>query len=215
MTKTSARAQAGYTLIELLIVLALLGLISLAIAGGFRFGARAWERTESAIGAGETARGGHAALSALLGHIYPRARDALGTEPQSFEATAERIAFLADASAPFPARGVWRYTLSVERGKDGAALTLLQRSEHGPVAAREEVLLTGAKQIVFAFAEVKDGAVNWTDTWSGETTLPALIRVRVIFPPGGGTWPDLIVRPAIDRAANCIFDPVSFECRRG
>ncbi len=215
MTKTIVRGQAGYTLIELLIVLALLGLISLAIAGGFRFGARAWERTERAIGAGEAARGGHAALSALLGHIYPRARDALGTEPPSFEATAERIAFLADASAPFPARGVWRYTLSVKRGQDGAALLLSQQSEHGPIAAREEVLLTGAKQVLFAFADVKDGTVSWTDTWSGQANLPALIRVRVVFPPGGGTWPDLIVRPAIDRAANCIFDPVSFDCRRG
>jgi prepilin-type N-terminal cleavage/methylation domain-containing protein len=65
--------QRGYSLVELVVVLALLGLISLAIAGSLRFGARVWERTEQEIGATETARGGHALLGTLLSHVYPRA----------------------------------------------------------------------------------------------------------------------------------------------
>ena len=210
-----ARTDAGYSLVELLIVLALLGLISLAIASGFRLGTRAWERTEREIGAGETARGGHTALEGLLSRIYPRAADPVVAEAPAFEGDAGKIFFLADASAPFPARGVWRYTLATVRGQDGVALRLSQQSEHGPTAARDEILLDGAKQIAFAYGTIKDGALTWADSWSGQGPLPALIRVRVAFPPGGGTWPDLIVRPKIDRAANCIYDPVSFECRRG
>ena len=207
--------EAGYTLVELLIVLALMGLISLAIAGGLRFGARTWEKTEQTVGASETARGGHAVLTSLLSRLYPRTPDAAQPQAAAFEGGADRMTFLADAAAPFPAEGVARFTLAVRRDRGTSSLLLTQESERGPSAKVEEVLFDNAARIVFSYAEVGEGVVTWTDTWTGRERMPALIRVRVAFPPGAGRWPDLIVRPAIDRAANCIYDPVSFECRRG
>ena len=36
----------GFTLVELLVVLALVSLISLALAGSLRFGGRVWERVQ-------------------------------------------------------------------------------------------------------------------------------------------------------------------------
>lgn len=207
------RGQAGYSLIELLIVLALLGLISLASAGSLRFGARVWERTEREIAATETARGGHALLGTLLSHLYPRAA-AEGSET-AFDGSAERTTFLTDASSAFGAGGIARVTLSVKKERGAVALVLGFEAEEGASSAQEEVLFNGAERIAFAYAEIKDGTVVWADSWTGKTSFPALIRVRTTFPKGARAWPDLIVRPRIDRAPNCIFDPVSFGCRNG
>lgn len=207
------RNQAGYSLVELMVVLALLGLISLAIAGSLRFGARVWERTEQEVAATETARGGHAFLGTLLSHVYPRAV-ADGSDA-AFDGSAERMTFLTDASSAYGGGGIARVTLSLRKERGAVALMLSHQDEEGALSAQDEVLFAGAERVAFAYAEIKDGGVAWTDTWTGKTSFPALIRVRVAFPKGAGTWPDLIVRPRIDRAPNCVFDPVSFGCRNG
>src|SRR5690242_3810902 len=41
--------QDGYTLIELLVAMLLLGLVGLTITGGIQFGARVWEHSETNI----------------------------------------------------------------------------------------------------------------------------------------------------------------------
>ncbi|MFM9862307.1 MAG: type II secretion system protein J [Micropepsaceae bacterium] len=207
------RNQAGYSLIELVIVLALLGLISVAIAGSLRFGSRVWERTEQEISATETARGGHALLGTLLSHLYPRAA-AEGSDT-AFDASADRMTFLTDASSAYGAGGVARITFSVKKQRGGVALLLSHQDEQGGASAEEDVLVAGADGVSFAYGEVKDGVITWSDAWTAKTSFPALIRVRVALPKGKGVWPDLIVRPRIDRAPNCIFDPVSFGCRNG
>jgi general secretion pathway protein J len=199
--------QAGYSLVELMIVLALIGMITLAIASGLRFGARAWERTEHEVAAAETARGGHALLTTLLGHIYPRATAEGGQV--AFEGASDRMSFLADA------HGLTRFALGLKREGGGWSLVLTEHPEQGAVEERQEVLFTGAERIEFAYAELNGGTPAWSDTWSAKPGMPALIRVRVAFPPGTGHWPDLIVHPGIDRAATCIYDPVSFQCRNG
>ena len=199
--------QAGYSLVELMIVLALIGLITLAIASGLRLGARAWERTEREVAATEMARGGHALLTTLLGHIYPRG--AADSGQVAFEGAGDRMSFLADA------HGLTRFALSLKSERNGLSLVLTEHPEQGAAIERQEVLFSGAERIEFAYAGIDAGAVAWSDAWSAKPGIPALIRIRVKFPPGAGRWPDLIVRPRIDRAANCIYDPVSFQCRNG
>jgi general secretion pathway protein J len=211
-----ANAQAGYSLVELLIVLALLGLISLAIAGGMSFGTRVWERAEQEVSTTERATGGHALLRALLSNVYPRKSGEAGSEQHvAFEGTRDHMTFLVAASAQLGDTGIAQLALTIERDAGAATLTLSSHAETSGEGDRKERLLADAKDISFAYAESIDGALNWTDAWQLRGTLPVLIRVRASLPPGKGRWPDLIARPRIDRAAGCIFDPVSFECRRG
>ena len=51
MIGTARRAEAGFTLLELLVSMTLLALLAIAMFGSLRFGARAWDRSE-AHGAG-------------------------------------------------------------------------------------------------------------------------------------------------------------------
>jgi general secretion pathway protein J len=212
-----AGVQAGYSLVELLVVVALMGLIAVAISGGMRFGARVWERTENAVQSGDLARGGHAFLGALLSHVYPRRPDPNKPDrAPPFAGAADRMEFVAVAPSSLRVSGLARISLAAERAGNQSSLSISYRAERGPVAERREVLLTGAREIDFAYGKVVEGAVHWTSAWQGEEKPPALIRIRMSFPPESGvSWPDLVVRPLIDRDAACIFDPVSSDCRRG
>ena len=212
-----ARPQAGYSLIELLVVLALIGLMAIAMSGGIHFGARVWERTESDVEGGEIARSGHALLRSLLASVSPRQPDPNRKgEAPAFSGARDRITFLVAAPASLGALGVARVELTARRDGRVASLAISYRAERGPANAQQHIVLTGAREIVFSYARISGGALAWSDHWQLPGAVPALIRVRAAFPPGSGvSWPDLIVRPNLDRDAACIFDPVSFGCRHG
>lgn len=206
------RDQAGYSLVELLVVLALLGLIAIAISGGMSFGARVWERTESEVARVETARGGHAYLRNLLSHVYPRvANEGQGL---AFAGSRDGVTFLS-LPATGDSAGVARMTLRLLRDGAGLSLVLEQANERGIGDKREDVLLRDAREVQFAYGEVTGGAIAWSDNWRDRSQLPTLIRVRIVFRDARGRWPDLVVRPRIARPANCIYDAVSFACRNG
>ena len=211
------KAQAGYSLVELLVVLALVGLIAMAISGGIRFGVRVWERTETLVEGDELARGGQTMLRALFSHLYPRQRTSDDrADEDAFSGERSRVAFVAVMPPSFNVNGLARVVLTAEGDANAMALVVVYQGERGPSNTQKLKLFAGAKEIAFAFAEPSDGAVVWKDTWLEKTTMPALIRVRVTFSADArATWPDLIVRPLLDRDASCIFDPVSFDCRNG
>lgn len=212
-----SHGQSGYSLVELLVVLALLGLIAIAINGGVRFGARVWERTESEVEGGELARGGQALLRDVLSRIYPHEPDPNApSEPAAFTGEKDRMEFRAVASSAFGGAGLARMSLAATRDRNTMSLSITHAPERGPAAEENGVLLSGARDISFAYARIADGAIVWNESWAGQPGVPVLIRVRVLFAPGApGKWPDLIVRPRIDKDAACIYDPVSFGCRRG
>src|SRR5262245_7569746 len=104
--------EEGYSLIELLIVLALLSLIAMLISGGMRFGARAWEVTENEVAIGESVRGGQTVLRDLLSRLDPLESEASDPNtPPSFVGERDRMEFRSLA----PSGGVARVALAVER----------------------------------------------------------------------------------------------------
>lgn len=206
--------QSGYSLVELLVVLALLGLIAIAVSGGLSFGARVWERTERTVSSAELSGGGHQVLRALLSGVHPRKTGEAGqTRTVEFDGARERMALLTASSAQLGASGIAKVTLVVERTGGAANLKLTLESEVDGLPPRIVTLVSGAQAIEFAYGDTGGGAVAWSDTWASRATPPPLIRIRVRPTPGQPAWPELVVRTRIDRPADCIFDPVSFECR--
>lgn len=208
--------QSGYSLVELLVVLALLGLIAIAVSGGLSFGARVWERTERHVSSAELSGGGHQVLRALLSGFYPRKTGEAGQERTvEFEGARERMSLLTAASAQLGESGIAKVTLSVERKDGTASLKLTLQPEVEGLPPRIATLVDDAQAIAFSYGEAGGAAVTWSETWTSRAKPPALIRIRVRSAPGQPAWPELVVRTRIDRPAGCIFDPVSFECRNG
>lgn len=214
--RKSAGDQRGYSLAELLVVLALLGMIAVAMTGGMRFGTRLWERSQSLSEQHDTASGAQALLRTIFQRIIPRDLDpGIDNDPYLFRATPVSMSFTAVSPAAVDASEVARFELHVSGAPGNRSLSLVWSSLSGRKVRHVQKLASGARDVEFVFASLdQNGNLVWRKDWVDETGAPALVVIRVRDKTGSAeTWPELIVRPRISREPTCIYDPVSFGCR--
>lgn len=206
--------DAGFTLVESLAALVIVGLLGLLIAVGASRAAMWAARPDQTSGwtSVEAAQG---YLRARLERGFPYV-GVLTSPPQiDFDGLADQADFMAPAAAARGPDALWRYHLALDPNGD---LVLYGRSDLAIDQQRyseRQVLLRGAGALGLAYfgPSPPDGLARWQDRWSGQQTLPWLVRVRVDFPPGDPRrWPDLIVRPAAQLDSACVVDPSTGNC---
>ena len=121
------QGQAGFTLIELLVALTLVSLMSVAMFGGLRFGARTWEvgtsRSEEineVILVQELLRR-HLVQLATLDQVRQRSE-----EHPIFEGDSQSVHFLAPLSAHVGVNGLYQFELSLEDGEEGSQRLMIR-----------------------------------------------------------------------------------------
>ena len=203
------KSQAGFTLLELLISMTLLAMLFVLLFGGLRFGMRAWERGTSTADAVDQVRIAQDILRREIARSCPRRLAAAGPQdiPRvDFTGEATGLAFL--APAPGAGGGAPCVATSLSVAADGRLKQLVLYINRTGTA-----LLRGVQGIALSY-RAGDGV--WRDGWSGETTLPALVRLRVTFPKGDNrVWPELFIAPRISAEADCTYDPATKSCRGG
>jgi general secretion pathway protein J len=211
------RSERGYSLIELLVVLALMGLLAIAMSGGIRFGAKVWERTGAQVELLEQTQGAQVLLRSLLSNLAPRLFDPGNPNEDTFVGDSRRMSFTAPLPSSLGQGGLARFDVTASSENGATTLVIAWTPRHGAAVQTKQLLVRGTGAIAFSYAAVDaTGTIAWTDSWAADAGTPALIRIRADFAQSAAIrWPDLIVRARIDRDSSCIFDPVSFECRRG
>jgi general secretion pathway protein J len=201
---TCRRAEGGFTLLELLIAITLLGLLLAALFGGLRLGARAWERSEERLDQSARLQVVHNFLRDRLAQAYPLEREE-GAERSTlvFAGDADTLQFVT-LMPEYLGAGFAEFTLAVDDQSEVMNLVVRWR-RFDPVdlpPADEEpqvkVLLEDIERLEIAYfgALGQDQPALWHDQWLEVRQLPQLVRIRVIFPPGDPRiWPDLIVQP--------------------
>jgi general secretion pathway protein J len=215
-------AQAGFTLLELLVAIVLLSLLSLVLTSSLRFGLTAWARGAEHVERIDNELLAQEILRHIVGDAYPYF---VTTDPTQgfgyvdFAGTSHSLRFLASAPAALGGRGRVRFTIALERGStrggDLIVATVPELADASAEPARK-ILMSNVESVAFAYFGRKrsDPAPTWHDAWSGEPTLPQLVRVRVRLPSGHARlWPDLILAPRITADVGCVHDPLTKRCR--
>lgn len=204
------RKSAGFTLIELMVGLVLVGLILAALGGALRTGILASELVES-----RTERIGDIRLiQAFLRRQIQSARPVswTGTGPNrrkiftAFDGAQNAVSFI--GFMPPAAGRAGLHQVRIQRR--GGNLVLIKRITSGERQrfdfsrnADQTVLLSGISRLRFGYfgASARDAEPRWHDKWTSLARLPELVKIDVDFVDSGpGAWPQLVAQPMIASA---------------
>ncbi len=199
------KGQDGFTLVELLIAVMLLGLIMLIAGGGLTTGLRVWEGGSVKAERAAELMGVQRLLRKELSALRP-IRSARKGQQQVLllKGTDRSLTFLTSLPDYLGSGGLHRVTYFLERGELKMSWSLYQRETDfvRPSKSKEtRTLLTDVASLKFEyFSRSGNGRTGrWSDKSDLFDVLPELIRVKVSFSDDtNGVWPDLVVAPRID-----------------
>ncbi len=188
-------AQAGFTLLEVLVATVVLGLLLAGLAGGTRLGVRAWATQERVVARRAQLDAVDRTLRTLIGGMDPGYR----ADPPGIRGTAHAMVFTATLpQGATLAAGVSDRRAEVRLEVDASHRLLLRWTPAvharrlSPPPLHETVLLDGVAGLDLAFWRESGGGA-WLGAWEGRAP-PSLVRLRIV-PDGGGSWPAIVVAP--------------------
>jgi general secretion pathway protein J len=196
---------AGFTLLELLIGVAVLGLLMGMLFGGLRLASHQVEWRTARLDRGSRVSLVQAFVRRSLADARPleiagpRAGVAGPAVALAFDGTAEELEFVGPAPESAGSGGLELIGLGLVRHGAGGALSLRVRAyDAGAGGAtaplRETLVLEGVRQAQFAYFGVTAGErePRWHESWRQLPYLPALVRLTLTL-SGGEKVPDLVV----------------------
>jgi general secretion pathway protein J len=188
--------QAGFTLLEILVALVVLGFLLVGLTQGVRFGLRAWE-TETRL---VDMRADLDGVERLLRAMFSEADPGEFNEPANFKGGAHAVNFL--SRLPMVIGGLPLREAEVALGVDTRHRLVLRSTPH-PHAERlvpagpplESVLLEGVDHIDLSYRRWPEQGGGWVAAWTG-SNLPVQLSLKIVFVTGDRRhWPDMIVTP--------------------
>jgi len=208
---SSQRAYArGFTLLEMTVVLLLVALMSSVIIQGLSFGMRTYAQVVKGNDANWDAFLAQRFLRGAIETAYPfdpRRRD---NKAYGLEGTSSQLSISAAMARSAVPGALNRYELSVvvdEHRRDLLLTWQPDRNGSSGAPVHREILVKNIERLELSYAACGTGNNQWLDVWQGHQTLPALVRVRVIFPMSDlRQWPELIVAPRVTHDATSWVD---------
>lgn len=185
--------HAGFTILELLVALVVMGMLMVLLDKGVAAGVTAWSAQSRVIGGQQDLDAVSRVLRGLVEQIDPgteRKRLRLGAGPHAVSFATE----LSLGTTPLRRRTIDATVLLnnhqlVLRWTPRAHAIRLQP----PPSPIETELVGGVEQLEIAYQQV--GSTRWRSDWPGDE-LPGLIRFRLVFAAGDRRhWPEIVAAP--------------------
>jgi general secretion pathway protein J len=225
MRRGPATGEDGFTLLELLIALALLGLLMTLIFGGLRLGARAWTAVDhQTVGASDLGAVQDILRRATAGAYPVFASADLADWTVDFDGQTDSLVLVTSLPEAVEAdiRARERFSL-VQDGQSRSLVMAWRLDLPSPgagdalLAENRVVLLDHVRSIRFAYFGPPDEHTgpDWQESWSGRTRLPNLVRVQIERDDASlPRWPELVAEPKATATPACLYDPMDGSCRR-
>lgn len=208
----------GFTLVEVLVVMALLSAVMLALGSALRTVAQAEERIDQRLGRADEMRIAVAFVRSTLGRIS--GRKVVGPPPSTaavlFAADRSSLAWIGIMPARYGAGGRYFFRLAVEPDQQQQAALMVRFKPWVDAAvfpdwsgAEARVLAKNLTGVAMSYMDTEEG-VSWTSTWTAKDRLPDLLRIEVETAAGG--WPPLIIPMRLlvtsdPRSGGAVFGP--------
>ena len=187
----------GFTLLEVLVAIVVLGLLLLGLAQGTSFGLLTFNQQTRLM----ERRTDLDAVYRTLRHLIEHARPGTEWEPLLFVGTAHSVIFT--TVVPFQTDMSPSRRADVELLVDSMHRLILVWTPHlhairiGPPPAPAAVpVLPGVARLDLNYWPAKGG--GWTPVWN-DPIPPRLVRIRVVFSDTSELgWPDLLSAPMLD-----------------
>ena len=201
--------ERGFTLVELLVATTLLGLIMMALFGGLRFGTAVWQAGEARADRISELQAVQGFLERQIERTQPVRRSGqAGRRELLFDGLSDSLSFVSLMPEHLGIAGYYLFELHAPTDLDSGRLVMRRQlvqpgaSEVESVGEPEErVLIDGVSRLEIAYfgAMRPQDAPVWQDRWVDATTLPWLVRIRVVFEEDDRrTWPELVVAPRVE-----------------
>ncbi|QBQ53539.1 prepilin-type N-terminal cleavage/methylation domain-containing protein [Nitrosococcus wardiae] len=187
----------GFTLVELLIAMTLVGMMLVILFSGLRLATRSWEAAEQKLEVVEKQR----VIEGLFRRQIREQKLLFFNDPEqgqtmTFAGTAEAMQFVAPLLTRLGLGGL--YWITFEVVKEGGESHLMMswrpyRPEGQETTGRErEVLLEAVEEIAFSYFGKKavGEAPEWYERWEDTQRPPQLVRLQVRTQEA--EWPELI-----------------------
>ena len=181
----------GFTLVELLIAMAIVGALVAIAFGGLRVAVSSWRQGEDRAEAHQHVRSVALILARAVSASYPYlASRSQGPDPVVlFAGTETKLEFVTQA-APFPGAIPIAFTavvLTLEEGGEPGLVVRQRALPNREPFSEAEVVYRDPTVTTLKFAYLEDG--GWKDTWDGgeARTTPKGVRITVATTLNGRT----------------------------
>ena len=217
--------QRGFTLIEMVVAMTILGTMLMLLYSGLSFALRSWDASDVNGRRTMDRRIGENFLRREIAELFPmRWKDPV-TLKVAFEGDARHMRFVSSRPAGITMGGLSLVSLDVEDdAKDRRSRNLVMRrampddeaKDFGPLDKAEtvSVLIANVDAVDFSYfgSENDFAEPRWVDDWTYPSRVPQMVRLRVKTSEGT-SLPDIVVRTMLGEEAGCLENSFQRLCR--
>lgn len=194
----SPRTSAGFTLVEILVVMTLLSVVMLALGAAMRTMAQTETRVDERLQHADEMRVAANFLSSSLSRISPRKSEVttrVGSSLYLFVGAPDTVMWIGVMPARYGAGGRHFFRLGVEQVGAGRALVIRFAPWEGVAAfpdwsrASSRVLVPDVTTVLLEYGDDAEPGSSWLPQWAFADRLPTRIRLSIGTPRGD--WPFL------------------------